>query len=199
MLTILYRKLYNCLNTKFYKLKLKSFGNNSRIINPLRIRGRIIIGDNTLIQYKTWIEANPLTGETKAEVRIGNDCAIGHFNEIYATKSIVLEDNVLTADRVYITDNLHGYSDINTPVIRQPIKQIGTVRIGEGSWLGVGVGVIGANIGKHCVIGANAVVTKDIPDYSVAVGIPAKVIKRYNFSTKQWEKTNPDGSFIENK
>lgn len=111
----------------------------------------------------------------------------------------MLEDNVLTADRVYISDNLHGYSDINIPVNAQPIKQISTVRIGEGSWLGIGVVVIGANIGKHCVIGANAVVTHDIPDYSVAVGIPAKVIKRYNFSTKQWEKTNPDGSFLENK
>ena len=71
------------------------------------------------------------------------------------------------------------------PIINQPIKQISTVRIGERAWLGVVVSVIGANIGKHCVIGANAVVTHDILDYSVAVGIPAKVIKRYNFSTQQ--------------
>lgn len=134
-----------------------------------------------------------------AELIIGNGCAIGHFNEIYATKSIVIEDNVLTADRVYISDNLHGYENPDMPIIKQPIKQNGTVRIGEGSWLGVGVAVIGANIGKHCVIGANAVITKDIPDYSVAVGIPAKVIKRYNFSTRKWERTNPDGTFIKNR
>jgi acetyltransferase-like isoleucine patch superfamily enzyme len=60
--------------------------------------------------------------------------------------------------------------------------------IGEGSWLGENVCVIGASIGKHCVIGANSVVTKDIPDYSVAVGIPAKVIKKYNFNKCEWEK-----------
>lgn len=121
---------------------------------------------------------------------IGSGCSIGHFNEIYATKSIVIEDNVLTADRVYISDNLHGYENPEIPVIKQPIKQNGTVRIGEGSWLGAGACVIGANIGKHCVIGANAVVTHDIPDYSVAVGIPAKVIKKYNFNTSKWENVN---------
>ena len=102
----------------------------------------------------------------------------------------MIEDNVLTADRVYISDNLHGYENPAVPVIKQPIKQNGTVRIGEGSGLGVGVCVIGANIGKHCVIGANAVVTNGIPDYSVAVGIPAKVIKRYNFNTLKWENVN---------
>lgn len=155
------------------------------------------VGSHVTIQYKSWIEANPLTGEKEARLVIGNGCTIGHFNEIYATKSIIIEDNVLTADRVYISDNLHGYEDPDIPILKQPIKQKGTVRIGEGSWLGVGVAVIGANIGKHCVIGANAVVTHDIPDYSVAVGIPAKVIKRYNPYTERWEKTRPDGSFIE--
>lgn len=64
------------------------------------------------------------------------------------------------------------------------------MRIGEGSWLGENVCVIGASVGKHCTIGANAVVTKDIPDYSVAVGIPAKVIKQYNFKTQRWERIN---------
>ena len=131
-----------------------------------------------------------------AYISIGNGCAIGNWNEIYSTKSIIIEDYVLTADRVYISDNLHGYIDIKSPIIEQPIKQISTVRIGEGSWLGVGVAVIGANIGKHCVIGANAVVTHDIPDYCVAVGIPAKILKRYNMNSKKWEKTNPDGSFM---
>lgn len=62
------------------------------------------------------------------------------------------------------------------------------VHIGDGSWLGTHVVIAGnITIGKHCVIGANSVVTKDIPDYSVAVGIPAKVVKRYNFDTKCWE------------
>jgi len=63
------------------------------------------------------------------------------------------------------------------------------VHIGEGTWLGTNVVIVGSiSVGKQCVIGANSVVTKDIPDYSVAVGIPAKVIKRYDFEQQQWVK-----------
>ena len=71
------------------------------------------------------------------------------------------------------------YEDIETPIIEQSIGSKGNVIIGEGSWLGNNVAVISCKIGKHCVIGANSVVTHDIPDYSVAVGCPARVIKRY--------------------
>ncbi len=175
-------------------------GRNVYVKNFYLIKGKnLSIYDNVYIGDHCWLSANPLTGESESNLTINKGCNIGRFNEIYATKEIILEENVLTAERVYITDNIHGYENIDLPIMKQPIVQKDTVRIGEGSWLGVGVSVIGANIGKNCVIGANAVVTHDIPDYSVAVGIPAKVIKRYNFSTKRWEKTNPDGSFIENK
>lgn len=183
-------------NRIYWKSRLSHFG-KSIIVKPLRIEGEnIFIGDNVYIQYKTWLEARPLTGEKKAYLEIQDGCVIGNFNEIYATKRIILEKDVLTADRVYISDNLHGYENPNIPIVRQPIVQNGDeVRIGEGSWLGVGVAVVGASIGKHCVIGANAVVTKEIPDFCVAVGIPAKIIKRYDFGAGCWRKTNPDGTF----
>ena len=171
-------------------LRFACFPKSSYIDKPLRINGgkNIFIGSNVYIQYKTWLASEPLTGEKKSKLVIEDGCTIGHFNHIYVTKSIILHKNVLTADKVYISDNLHGYEDINTPIIKQPIVQNGTVEIGEGSWLGENVCVLGAHIGKHCVIGANSVVTRDIPDYSVAVGAPAKVIKKYNFETNQWEK-----------
>lgn len=190
-------KIKNTYNYYRVKFKVGKIGRGSVIISPLRLNGKgIKIGNNSKIQYKCWLEANPLTGEQNAELIIGDRCTIGHYNEIYSTKSIILEDNVLTADRVYISDNLHGYENPEIPILQQQIIQKGTVRIGEGSWLGVGVAVIGANIGKHCVIGANAVVTKDIPDFSVAVGSPAKIIKRFNRETNQWEKTDSDGTFL---
>jgi len=199
MIKRIFNYIYKIIQIPYYNYKINSFGSNSLIIKPLNISGKnISIGKNVLIQHKSWIECNPLTGEKNPELIINDGCTIGHFNEIYATKSILLDKNVLTADRVYISDNLHGYENPNIPILKQPIKQNGTVRIGEGSWLGVGVAVIGANIGKHCVIGANAVVTHDIPDYSVAVGIPAKVIKRYNPQTNQWEKTDSFGNFLNN-
>lgn len=203
MITIkgIYQKLYKCIKTIQYRNKFKSFGYKSMIFNPLNINGgcNTEIGKNVLIRKGVWLAAVPLTGEKECKLEIQDGCVIGHFNEIFATKSIVIEKKVLTADRVYISDNLHGYKDIEIACNDQPIEQNNTVRIGEGSWLGVGVAVLGAHIGKHCVIGANAVVTHDIPDYSVAVGIPARVIKRYNKITRNWEKTNPDGSFINHK
>ena len=173
----------------FYPLRFKYFGNGSLMVAPLKIDGckNIIIGNRVYVQAQTWLACVPLTGGKNPTLQFGEGCVIGHFNHIYATQSIVFEANVLTADRVYISDNLHNYTDINTPIVQQPICQINPVVIGEGSWLGENVCIIGASIGKHCVIGANAVVTRDIPDYSVAVGVPARVIKQYNFETEQWE------------
>ena len=95
---------------------------------------------------------------------------------------------MLTADKVYISDNVHDYHNIEIPVKEQPIVQKKEVCIGEGAWLGENVCVIGASVGKHSVVGANSVVTKDIPDYCVAVGIPARVIKKYDFDKKEWIK-----------
>lgn len=87
---------------------------------------------------------------------------------------------MLLSPNVYITDCDHEYRDIEVPVIDQGIVQKGQiVSIGDGSYIGINAVIVGnVKIGKHCVIGANSVITKDVPDYCVAVGSPAKVIKR---------------------
>jgi len=192
------KKFYHKVKYIYYKTKFKYFGYGSSIRNPLSLNGtkNISIGQSTAIGYKGWLAAVPHTGKSSCELSIGNNCAIGNFNHIYATQKIVLEDYVLTADKVYISDNLHCYEDVNTPINLQPIVQKNTVVIGRGSWIGENVCIIGCSIGKQCVIGANAVVTKNIPDYCVAVGNPAKIIKRYCFDTNSWKKTNADGTFI---
>lgn len=81
---------------------------------------------------------------------------------------------------MYITDCDHEYRNIDIPVIDQEIVQKDQkVSIGGGSYVGINAVIVGnVKIGEHCVIGANSVVTHDIPDYSVAVGCPAKVIKK---------------------
>jgi acetyltransferase-like isoleucine patch superfamily enzyme len=199
---LLIKKIYNRLNLVikriYYSWIFSKYGTDSIIISPLHIHcpSNIEIGNNVTVQYKTWLAAVPHTGAEKCLLKIGNGCSIGHLNHIYATKRIVLEDYVLTADKVFISDNLHDYKDITTPVLKQPVIQNGEVVIGYGSWLGENVCVLGAKIGKQCVIGANSVVTDDIPNYCVAAGVPAKIIKRYNFDTKQWEKTDCKGNFI---
>ena len=84
-----------------------------------------------------------------------------------------------TGHDVYITDQNHGYEDVNLPISVQTMPER-EVSIGSGSWIGHGSVVLpGARIGEHVVIGANSVVTGEIPSYSVAVGVPARVIKQY--------------------
>ena len=175
-----------------YKKIFKSFGKGSVIFSPLKLDGpeRINIGDKVYIQYKSWLGAMPLTNSQKCELIIEDGAVIGNFNHIYATSSIKIGKNALLADKVYISDNLHSFHDVRTPVRFQPIIQKAEVTIGEGAWIGECVSIIGASVGKNSVIGANSVVTKDIPDFSVAVGIPAKVIKKYNFDNEKWENVD---------
>ncbi len=165
------------------------FGKNACVLNPLKVDGleSITISDFVTVHEGTWLAAKPLTG-SKAELIIEEGAVLGHYNHIYATQSIIIGKNVLTADKVYISDNLHNYENVDIPVLKQGIKQCQTVEIGEGSWLGENVCVIGSSIGKHCIIGANSVVTHNIPDFSLAVGAPAKVIKRFDFQLKKWTK-----------
>lgn len=181
-------QLYRIVKTViFYKPIFGSISIKAIIDSPLKINGasHIYIG-SVYVGYKSWLAARPHTGYKDVKLVIEDGCSIGNFNHIYATKSIVIHKNVLTADKVYISDNMHGYENVNIPIMNQPIVQHGEVEIGEGSWLGENVCVLGARIGKHCVIGANSVVIKDIPDYCVAVGSPAKIIKQYRNNC--WER-----------
>ena len=112
-------------------------------------------------------------------VRIGRGSEIGERCRISIANSLEIGEKVLLSPNVYITDCDHEYRNIDVPVIEQGIVQKGqAVSIGDGSYIGINTVIVGnVKIGKHSVIGANSVVTKDVPDYSVAVGIPARVIK----------------------
>ena len=112
-------------------------------------------------------------------VKIGRGSEIGERCRISIANSLEIGKKVLLSPNVYITDCDHEYRNIDIPVIDQGIVQRGqSVSIGEGSYIGINAVIVGnVKIGKHCVIGANSVVTKDVPDYCVAVGSPARVIK----------------------
>lgn len=168
------------------------FGKRSKIVNPLLLKNTkwISIGNRVTINDGAFMmtEKTNETGKIWEKLIVEDGATLGNFNHIVAVNRVVIGKDVLTADRVYISDNYHGYEDINVPISKQPIKTKGPTEIGEGSWLGENVCVISAKIGKHCVIAANSVVITDIPDYSIAAGSPAKVKKQFNFSTNQWEK-----------
>ena len=189
------------LYVRFFRLvfarRFKRFGRGTSVIFPAGVDGahNIVLGDDVYIAYKTFLAALPHTGHADCVLDIGAGCRIGRFNHIYATRRVVLGANVLTANNVYIADNLHGYRDPVLPILHQPIVQNRVVEIGEGSWLGHNACVLGARIGRHCVVGANAVVTHDIPDHCVVVGAPAFIIRRFDPVTQVWRATQPDGSF----
>ncbi|MFW0714232.1 acyltransferase [Pedobacter sp. N23S346] len=181
--------LYYLTSYWYYKLVFGKLGRRSRLFGFITLEkpNNMYLGDYVRIGKYAWLAANPLTNETSF-LTIGNGTYIGNFSHIYCTSKITIEANVLIADKVYISDNLHGYDNINIPIMSQPIKQLNSMKLGEGCWIGENVCIIGANVGKNSVVGANSVVTKDIPDYCIAVGSPAKVIKRFNMETKVWEK-----------
>ena len=112
-------------------------------------------------------------------VRIGRGSEIGERCRISIANSLEIGEKVLLSPNVYITDCDHEYRNVDIPVIDQGVVQKGQkVSVGEGSYIGINAVIVGnVKIGKHCVIGANSVVTKDVPDYCVAVGSPARVIK----------------------
>lgn len=170
------------------KKRYKYLGRAAEVVSPLKVYypERIVIGDNVRIGYKSWLAADALKKGGDCELIFGEGCRIGNFNHIYATEKIEFGKYVLTADRVYISDNLHEFEDVDVPIMNQGIRQLKNVSIGDGAWIGENACIIGADVGKNSVIGANSVVTRDIPDFSVAVGSPARVIKTYSFEKARW-------------
>jgi len=153
----------------------------------------ISIGDNVRIGKNTDIYVHPKDrGSKEFVLKIGDNVHIGSYNIIGARNSIVLEENVLLGPRVTIVDNSHHYENVDVPVKSQEVTEGGFVRLERDCWVGANVFILpNVKIGHHAVIGANSVVNRDIPPYSVAVGTPAKVIKQYDFELKQW--VNVDG------
>jgi acetyltransferase-like isoleucine patch superfamily enzyme len=165
-----------------------SCGRSALLYAPFRVDGaeHIGVGAGTVMQRGAWLYCVPSPGQA-GRLLVGAGCVFGYNNHITAVRDVVIEDHVLTANNVYISDNLHSYEDVGVPIMHQPVRFKNAVLIGEGSWIGENVCIIGASVGKFCVIGANSVVTHDIPDFSVAVGSPAVVIRQYDRSSARWE------------
>ncbi len=165
--------------------RFRRFGHGSAICFPLNTlfgEEYIELGAGSIIGPYATLSAGVMPGqvlEQSPAVRIGDRCLIGKGSGIVAHQSVEIGDDVFTGHHVYITDANHGYEDTTLPIGRQ-FAPPRPVRIGDGSWLGHGAIVLpGATIGRHVAVGAGAVVTGSLPDFSVAVGNPARVIRRY--------------------
>ncbi len=163
-----------------------SFGDGSMIAFPQSVifgEGRIAIGEHTTIGPFASVAAGmPIHADVRGEpiITIGDRCMLGKGIGIVGHERIEIGDDIWTGHYVYVTDQNHGYENIDLPIGVQMWKNE-PVSIGSGSWLGHGAIVLpGSRIGKHVVIAAGAVVAGlHVPDNSVVAGVPARVVRRY--------------------
>ena len=148
-----------------------------------RIHGSecITIDENTYFSDYIYLTTWPNLVKEKPSLVIGACCNFGAFNHITCTHKMIIGNNVLTGKWVTISDNNHGDSSqemLKTHPLKRPIISKGPVIIEDDVWIGDKATILsGVHIGKGAIIAANAVVTKNVPAYSVAAGNPARIIK----------------------
>ena len=147
------------------------------------------VGDHVRIKRNTSINLHPKDKKSKEILLfIGNGVIISESCFISACNRIIIEENVGISPNVMIIDSSRKPGPIDRPSKEQDLE-IGFVHIGADSWIAYNACIMpNVTIGRHCIIGALSVVNNDIPPYSVAVGSPAEVVKRYDFDRKEWIK-----------
>ena len=133
-------------------------------------------------EYNSWDKEDFRKQTFTPTLIIGKQCCFGDFNHVTCVNKISIGDYLLTGKWVTITDNSHGLSGMDIqkyPPIERPLYSKGPVIIGNNVWIGDKATILpGVTIGDGAIIGANAVVTKDVPPYSVVAGNPARIIKK---------------------
>lgn len=158
------------------------FGRKSIIIPPVRLdgEGRIEIGSYVFIARGSWIQVLPDGGNTASALIIGDCTSIAGPCVISAMRSVVLEGHVLLASNIYISDHRHRYDNAGVPIKNQGITRVAPVLIRTGAWIGNNAVICpGVTVGRGAVVGANSVVNRDVPDFSIAAGAPARVIRTF--------------------
>ena len=183
---------------------LKSRGEGIYIDPSVRLYGPeyIAIGAGTRIELDSRLQAidwYPPSGQRfQPEIIIGERCFIEFFVHIGACYRVEIGNDVTIASGCYISDHQHRYDDPLTPISLQPLTEEGHVIIGDDSFIGERACVFSnVTIGRHVVVGANSVVTKNIPSYCVAAGVPARVLRHYSFEQKAWVAGAPVASALE--
>lgn len=190
------RRVKNKLITElWYKHLFYRSGRKTSVSHPFYTENPELIqlGEKVYVGPYCRIEAYPPeANERRIQpiLKIGNRVTMEHGVHISCAESLIIEDDVMIAGRCYISDNNHSFDPLGPSYKNQSANSKPT-RIGTGVWLGQNVCVLaGSDIGEGSVIGAGSVVRGHIPSYSIAVGSPARVVKRYSFESKAWIKAN---------
>ena len=144
---------------------------------------KVFIGNEVRIYPGVRLEAYE-----DGKIKIEDDVSIGQNFHCTARDELVIGAHSTILGNVFITDMDHDYQEIGVHILKQKciVKQ---THIGENCFIGYGAAIqAGTKLGKQCVVGANAVVRGEFPDYSVIVGAPAKIVKKYNVESGKWER-----------
>lgn len=161
-----------------------SFGKRTVVQLPVRLSGesRVALGADVFVGAGSWVQviADESNGSRTPAIVIGDGTSISGMCVLSAVGSIRIGRKVLMARNVYIADHGHAFGDPAVAVLDQGVRDVRPVEVGDGAWLGQNVLVgPGVTIGRGAVVGANSVVLEDVPEYSVAVGAPARVIRTF--------------------
>ena len=144
------------------------------------------IGNNTCISEQTWLNVNH-RNQGEIAIKIGDNCFIGRRNFFSSGKKVVIGHYVLTTTDCKFICSSHITDNPGVPYIATGTTSNESIHIGVNCFFGVGATVLGnVNIGHGSIIGANSLVLEDVPPFSVVVGSPARVLRRYSFSRKNW-------------
>ncbi len=176
-----------------------SVGKGCFIIKPIILTPEFIsLGDKVSFRHHARIEAiSSFSSESfTPNIIIESGVTFQQRCHITAASRLVIGKGTIASFDVMITDIDHEYEDVSLPISQQKLA-IKPTYIGESCFLGGGVKIqAGTTLGRHCIVGSNSVVRGQFPDYCVIVGAPARIVKRYNENTSQWEKTDNKGGFI---
>lgn len=178
-----FKACQNAVRGMWYRHAIKKVGKSFSVGKSFYLLGGgcITIGENTSFGRNCVLTAweSYRGNKLSPHIKIGSDCHFGEYNHITSTNSIEIGDGLLTGRWVTITDNSHGKTDwkiLQIPPVEREIYSKGSVVIGKNVWIGDKATILpGVTIGDGAVIGANTVVVKDVPAYSIVVGNPAKV------------------------
>jgi len=174
-------RMSRLFHTALQRGRFASWGHKARIEHSAKLIAPYLVkvGDGVHICEHAWINASDDRGDRTPTLAIGARSYIGRFAHINAWRSVNIGNDVLIADRVFISDCEHAYSDIALPIIRQGDTFRGAVNIMDGCWIGIGAVILpGVTIGRNSVVAANSVVNRDVADFTVVAGAPAKFIKK---------------------